>query len=163
MAATSAEIATEQVVGDDEGEELSIFDAAYDCFAIFELLARTQDEELISLPFFVDSDNDNDNDDDDAKNDNNNTKNTESELPTRDFLGLRNSFTLWIDFTGALSLKESSLDTRLRGLSDISSLVVELLDMILRNLQRCELNSVFRGFRFYANTINSESQSQQSG
>lgn len=31
---------------------------------------------------------------------------------------------------------DSSLDTRLRGLTDISSMVIEFLDMVLRNLQR---------------------------
>lgn len=54
----------------------------------------------------------------------------------RDFLGLRNSFSFWIDYTGALSLMDSSLDVRLQGLVDISSMVIELLEMVLRNLHR---------------------------
>ena len=57
-----------------------------------------------------------------------------------DFLGLRNSFLFWIDYTGALSLMNSSLDARLGGLADISAMVIELLEMILRNLQRRELD-----------------------
>jgi hypothetical protein len=55
-----------------------------------------------------------------------------------DLMGLRNSFNLWADHTGALSLRESSLDARLQGFSDISSMFVELLEMILRNLRRRE-------------------------
>lgn len=55
-----------------------------------------------------------------------------------DFMGLRNSFNLWVDHTGALSSRESSLDARLQGFSDISSMFVELLEMILRNLRRRE-------------------------
>lgn len=61
-----------------------------------------------------------------------------------DFLGLRNSFLFWIDYTGALSLLDSSLDARLRGFADISAIVAELLEMILRNLQRGEFVSLIR-------------------
>jgi hypothetical protein len=56
----------------------------------------------------------------------------------RDIMGLRNSFILWANYTGALSPRESSLDARLQGLPDISSMFVELLEMILRNLRRRE-------------------------
>ncbi|KAH8177980.1 ankyrin repeats (3 copies) domain-containing protein [Sarocladium implicatum] len=58
--------------------------------------------------------------------------------PPCDFLGIRNSFLFWIDYTGALSLVDSSLDARLQGLSDISAVVMELLEMVLRSLRRLD-------------------------
>jgi hypothetical protein len=61
-----------------------------------------------------------------------------SQTRPSNFTALRNSFALWIDSTGALSLKGLSLDARLRGFTEISSITVELLDMISRNLQRRE-------------------------
>lgn len=62
---------------------------------------------------------------------------------SRDFLSLRNSFTLWIDYTGALSGRQASLDTRLKDSGHIASIVIELLEMILRNLQRSEFAILF--------------------
>ena len=62
---------------------------------------------------------------------------TQSSTPC-DFMGIRNSFLFWIDYTGALSLVDSSLDARLQGLSDISAVVMELLEMVLRSLRRRE-------------------------
>ncbi|KAF4432614.1 TPR domain-containing [Fusarium acutatum] len=50
--------------------------------------------------------------------------------------GLRSSFYHWIEYTGARSSPESSLDTRLQGFDEVTSMVLELLDMVARNLQR---------------------------
>lgn len=109
-----------------EGEDTAIFDIAYECFSMFERIRTTQDEALTIMSFVT--------------GDLSGAQPTNSSNPKRDFLGLRNSFAFWLDYTGALSLMESSLDARLRGLADISSMVVELLDMVLRNLRRRELS-----------------------
>lgn len=98
-----------------------IFDIAYKCLDSFDRVATGYDESIFTQPFTP-------RDDD--------LRRKRGDNSTRDFLGLRNSFSFWIDYTGALSLTESSLDTRLRGLTDISTMVIELLDMVLRNLQR---------------------------
>ncbi|KAI1330203.1 hypothetical protein F5Y16DRAFT_31336 [Xylariaceae sp. FL0255] len=46
------------------------------------------------------------------------------------------SFNLWIDYTGALAADVSrSLDTRLYDHGDIKEMVIELLQMLARNLQ----------------------------
>ncbi|KAF6825962.1 hypothetical protein CPLU01_09954 [Colletotrichum plurivorum] len=42
-----------------------------------------------------------------------------------DFLGPRNGFLFWVDYTGALSYKNSSLDERLRDLPDVSSIIIK--------------------------------------
>jgi hypothetical protein len=59
-----------------------------------------------------------------------------------DFLGLRNSFRnsflLWVDYTGALSPMNSSLDARFQG----SAMVIKLLEMILENLHRGEFEFI---------------------
>ena len=52
--------------------------------------------------------------------------------------GLHNSFIVWIHYTGALSLQSSSLDARLRGFVQVWSMVDELLQMVLRNLEQRE-------------------------
>ena len=103
----------------------TIFDIAHQCLDSFEQLAAKQDESILTHPF--------------VPGDGNGTSKSGSHS-SRDFLGLRNSFSFWIDYTGALSLMDSSLDTRLRGLTDISSMVIELLEMVLRNLQRREFD-----------------------
>lgn len=52
------------------------------------------------------------------------------------FLGLRNSFTLWVNFTGALAPDvDSRLDKRLQDHDDVKGMVVELLQMLFRNLE----------------------------
>ena len=45
------------------------------------------------------------------------------------------SFDLWINYTGTLAAVGRSLDDRLSGHTDIKEMVVELLQMLLRNLQ----------------------------
>lgn len=107
------------------GEDMAtaIFDIAHQCLDSFNRIATNQDESSLARLFVPDDGTD---------------SSRSRSHSSRDFLGLRNSFSLWIDYTGALSLMDSSLDTRLRGLPDISSLVIELLEMVLRNLQRRE-------------------------
>ncbi|KFA48128.1 hypothetical protein S40293_10227, partial [Stachybotrys chartarum IBT 40293] len=49
---------------------------------------------------------------------------------------MERSFNLWIDYTGALAADISrSLDTRLRAHRDIKEMVIELLQMLARNLE----------------------------
>ncbi|KAM7190915.1 hypothetical protein V8F33_009226, partial [Rhypophila sp. PSN 637] len=50
--------------------------------------------------------------------------------------GLRDDFSFWIDYSGALASAGASLDDRLRGLDEIKSMVLELLQMLGRNLLR---------------------------
>ena len=57
---------------------------------------------------------------------------------THNLIRLRNNFSGWIGDTGAFSSTESSLDTKLRDSTEISTMVVELLEMVLRNLNRRE-------------------------
>jgi len=46
------------------------------------------------------------------------------------------SFNLWVDYTGALAADVSrSLDTRLYDHGDIKEMVIELLQMLARNLE----------------------------
>jgi len=102
----------------------TIFEITLRCLTIFDKLASRQDEWILIHPFALGGD----------------TNGSKSKGKSRDFLGLRNSFSFWIDYTGALSLMDSSLDVRLLGLTDISSMVIELLDMVERNLQRRKFN-----------------------
>ena len=67
-----------------------------------------------------------------------------SEYPTsnespRDIRGLRNSFALWIDYTGALAPLGASLDDRLHDHDEIQGMVVDLLYMVEKNLECREL------------------------
>jgi hypothetical protein len=120
----------------------AIFDASYNCLTLFERIQQAEDESYSEVGIDID-----------------NLTLHESPLelgieasaatytfPSSDktqpvnLAALRNSFAIWVDFTGALSLKESSLDTRLRGFTEISSMVVDLLDMVYRNLQRRKSN-----------------------
>ena len=48
---------------------------------------------------------------------------------------MERSFNLWINYTGALAAVGRSLDDRLKGHTDIKEMVVELLQMLARNLQ----------------------------
>jgi len=101
--------------------ETAIFDVTYKCLGLFEDIVAKHDESLLTHPFIPS---------DAAGGDN------ARRLASRDFLGLRNSFSFWIDHTGALSFTDSSLDTRLQDLPDIATMVIELLEMVLRGLQR---------------------------
>lgn len=67
-----------------------------------------------------------------------------SEEPPHDIKGLRNSFAFWIDYTGALAPVGASLDDRLYSNDDIQEMIVELLEMVQKNLSRCELPSLLR-------------------
>ena len=110
------------------GDEMAtiIFEITLRCLTIFDKLASRQDGWILTHPFSLGGG---------AKG------STSKSRPSRDFLGLRNSFSFWIDYTGALSLMDSSLDVRLLGLTDISSMVIELLEMVERNLQRRKFNT----------------------
>jgi hypothetical protein len=99
----------------------AIFDITLQCLNFFDAIVSKQDESILTHPF--------------ALGDGANHPKSKNRT-SRDFLGIRNSFSFWIDYTGALSLMDSSLDTRLHGLTDISSMVIELLEMVERNLQR---------------------------
>lgn len=103
------------------GVEMStaIFDVTHSCLEYFDRAVAKHDSALLTHLI--------QNDDVDPR----------KALPC-DFLGIRNSFLFWIDYTGALSLVDSSLDARLQGLADISAVVMELLDMVLRSLRRRE-------------------------
>jgi hypothetical protein len=101
----------------------AIFDITHQCLSSFDGVVAQQDETILTHSFVPG----------DAV-----TTSDSQNCSSRDFLGLRNSFLFWIDYTGALSLMDSSLDARLQGLADISTMVIELLDMILRNLHRGE-------------------------
>jgi len=103
----------------------AIFDITYQCLVSFDLIVAQHDETILTRSI--------------GSNDAATTSDSQKR-PSRDFLGLRNSFLFWIDYTGALSLMTSSLDARLRGLADISTMVIELLEMILRNLHRGEFD-----------------------
>ncbi|KAL6900065.1 hypothetical protein GGI43DRAFT_56176 [Trichoderma evansii] len=48
---------------------------------------------------------------------------------------MERSFTLWIDYTGALADVSRSLDMRLHAHSDIKEMVTDLLQMLARNLE----------------------------
>lgn len=54
----------------------------------------------------------------------------------RDLKALRNSFAFWIDYTGALAPVGASLDDRLQNHDEINAMVVELLEMVDRNLRQ---------------------------
>lgn len=98
----------------------AIFDTTYSCLSSFDQLTPIYGESTVA-------------------------RSIDTARDASDFLGLRNSFSLWIDYTGALSLMDSSLDARLSDLLDISSMVIELLEMILRNLGRGKLLACHAG------------------
>jgi hypothetical protein len=58
-----------------------------------------------------------------------------------DIRGLRNNFAFWIDYTGALADIGASLDDRLQGHDEIKEMVIELLQMVDRNLSRREFDT----------------------
>ena len=58
-------------------------------------------------------------------------------ISVRDYVArLNRSLEHWSDYTGALALPQASLDSRLRDHHEIKGMVLELLDMITRNLSR---------------------------
>lgn len=63
-----------------------------------------------------------------------------SDTSPPDITGLRNSFAFWIDYTGALAPVGASLDDRLHGHDEIKEMVIELLEMVERNLHRVSLH-----------------------
>jgi hypothetical protein len=110
-----------------EDIETAIFDITHQCLVSFDLIVAQHDETILTrLSRLRDAA----------------TTSDSQKRPSGDFLGLRNSFLLWIDYNGALSLMTSSLDARLRDLVDISTMKIEMLEMILRNLHRGEFDFV---------------------
>ena len=104
------------------GEETTLYDASYDCLILFE--------DIIANPSIVTIT--------DKEEHNDLQRRFIDEQEHNGLKSQYNSFLLWVDYTGALSLKKSSLDARLRGFADISAMVLELLEMIVRNLSRCK-------------------------
>lgn len=100
-----------------------IYDTAYTCLQSFDQVVAENDDSLLTRRIEKS---------DDISDGSSRNKNT------FDFLGLRNSFLFWVDYTGALSKISSSLDTRLGGLKDVTVMVIEWLEMIIRNLHRRE-------------------------
>ncbi|KAH8587086.1 hypothetical protein B0O99DRAFT_527429 [Bisporella sp. PMI_857] len=104
----------------------AIFDITYQCLVTFDKIVAQNDETTLTHSFDLGD-----------------TATPQSRKRSScDFLGIRNSFLFWIDYTGALSLMNSSLDARLRGLADITSTVIELLEMVSRNLNRSEFTFI---------------------
>ncbi|KAF2963178.1 hypothetical protein GQX73_g10398 [Xylaria multiplex] len=56
----------------------------------------------------------------------------------RDLLGLKNSFAFWVDYVGALAPVGASLDDRLAGNVEIKEMIIELLEMVERNIHQLE-------------------------
>ncbi|PHH62955.1 hypothetical protein CDD81_6380 [Ophiocordyceps australis] len=104
-----------------ENTPTAIFDITHQCLEFFDRIIAEYHESFVTQSFVPGDD----------------AVVSDARKPSSfDFLGLRNSFLFWVDYTGALSLMDSSLDARLRGLKDVSGMVLELLEMILRNLHR---------------------------
>ena len=113
---------TEADDGEHQGPDTEIYDVTEACFDLFERLLSAAEadyspEQALLAPDSASSD----------------------ELP-RDMRGLRNSFAFWIDYTGALAPVGASLDDRLHGHEEIREIVVELLEMVERNLRRRKLS-----------------------
>jgi hypothetical protein len=111
-----------------EGQDTAIFDIVYECLSEFDNVNNSHGKDLATRSFEMD----------DLSGGYSSESNSHI-VRKCDLMGLRNSFIFWADYTGALSLMESSLDARLQGFPDISSMLVELLEMISRNLRRREL------------------------
>lgn len=60
-----------------------------------------------------------------------------------DFLGLRESFLLWTNCTGALTIILLPLDARLRDFPGMSAIITELLIKVSSNLRRGEFVFLF--------------------
>ncbi|KAH7218857.1 hypothetical protein DER44DRAFT_739024 [Fusarium oxysporum] len=109
----------------NEDEELqkaatAIYDVANACFDVLERLVSAVDADSSPEQALLTSDS------------------ASADESPYDIRGLRNSFAFWIDYTGALASAGASLDDRLHGHDEIKEMVVELLEMIERNLRRLE-------------------------
>ncbi|KAI0537277.1 hypothetical protein GGR58DRAFT_472437 [Xylaria digitata] len=62
----------------------------------------------------------------------------------RDLLGLKNSFAFWVDYVGALAPVSASLDDRLAGSVEIKEMIIELLEMVERNIHQLEQTELLR-------------------
>ncbi len=109
-----------QTKNEDENQKAPtvIYDIVDSCFDVFERLVSEADG---ALPL--------------------DTSPASSNEPSRNIRGLRNNFAFWIDYTGALAPVGASLDDRLKGHDEISEMVMELLEMVDRNLHRRQLTS----------------------
>jgi len=119
-----------------KSQDTAIFDIAYECLSEFDKANDSRGEDLTTSSFEMD----------DLSGDYSSESNHHI-VRKFDFMGLRNSFIFWVDYTGALSLMESSLDARLQGFPDISLMFVELLEMISRNLRRRKLITFRSAFK----------------
>ncbi|RFU75777.1 tpr domain-containing [Trichoderma arundinaceum] len=112
----------EDRVEEHQGVVTDIYDVSDTCFDILERLVSVgnMDSPIQQEPFISDIN-----------------------LPCgspRDIRGIRNSFAFWADYTGALAPIGASLDDRLQGHEEINEMIVELLEMLERNLYRLEKN-----------------------
>ncbi|KAJ2981442.1 hypothetical protein NUW58_g6688 [Xylaria curta] len=92
-------------------EEMAIYDLTNKCYDAFE---RLVDAELIR-----------------GLHNDDNSGATPHDLP-----GLKNSFAFWVDHTGALAPIGASLDDRLADYVDIKEMVIQLLEMVKRNIDQ---------------------------
>lgn len=103
----------------------SIYHVADVCFDYFEHLISIGDvDPLIQQTYGIASD-------------------IENKVMLRDVRGIHNSFAFWVDYTGALAAAGASLDNRLQDHVEIKEMVLELLEMVARNLYRCECSGLF--------------------
>ena len=129
----SAPICTDlRTENEDENQKpaASIYDVADRCFDVFEHLVLAVDEDCSpdqTFPTFGPA---------------------SSDEPSRDIKGLRNNFAFWIDYTGALAPIGASLDDRLQGHDEIKEMVMELLEMVDRNLHRRMLYLLYDPARY---------------
>lgn len=112
---------------------VTIYDVTDSCFDVFERLVSAADGDASLNQAFLVLD-----------------SQSPDESP-RDMRGFRNNFAFWIDYTGALAPTRASLDARLHGHDEIKEMVMELLEMIQRNLLRCKLFSPGPGLQMTAN------------
>ncbi|KAH8735575.1 hypothetical protein BGZ61DRAFT_471993 [Ilyonectria robusta] len=103
-----------------EDNATAIFDVTHQCLDSFDRVQAKHSESIPTHSFFLG----------DAS-----ATSERQHHSSCDSLGILNSFWNWVDSTDALSLKDSSLDARLRGSAGVSTMVIELLEIILRNLQ----------------------------
>src|SRR5271156_1272682 len=86
-----------------------------------------------------------------------------SDESPRDIRGLRNSFAFWIDYTGALAPVGASLDDRLHDHDEIKEMVVELLEMVERNLRRRKLSVLYDSARYSGSPLSLWKQWNETG
>lgn len=100
----------------------AIYDVTEVCSDIFERLISAVDRDSLPKGTSITSD----------------TSESSYEEQTRNISSLRNSLAFWIDYTGALAPVGASLDDRLHEHGGVQEMVVELLEMVERNLRRCK-------------------------